>query len=307
MCSGRVFLDRKIVGSDIWADSDLFKFFVLLIMDARFKASYKHARGENIVLERGQAFIAEATLAETMGVHRNVIRRWLKYLADTERITRSVVMPRDRKGPKTRPLGTVITICNYDKYQGSAQKTRPLEAQNGTAQKKDQKNVKPQKREKVERCGRAAGPVASPGTKPVLSPAVAEVGMSEVMDTDPRLLELVSITPTAPLSASAAFDNKRYPNQPQAHTEHESYPNQETGQGNGYHNHPEAPGPVNRPIHKPSAPANPFHEEFERRMIEIQRKHARKVQVEKDSEAGRLRGSISDPWLFAPVSEERAA
>lgn len=72
--------------------------------------------GQRVELKRGQLVTSERFLAEGFCVDRQVIRRLLDNIVSEHMVTLQ----------KTH-VGTIITICNYDKYQSSSDGENPPE------------------------------------------------------------------------------------------------------------------------------------------------------------------------------------
>lgn len=82
-----------------------------LLLDFVLMANIKEGRsifreGKVLYLKRGEILTSETELARSTGFSRSVIRRRIKLLEETG----TILSKRDKHG-------TMITICNYDKYQ----------------------------------------------------------------------------------------------------------------------------------------------------------------------------------------------
>jgi hypothetical protein len=99
---------RQILASEIFKNAELFKLWMFLLMSVEWKDGKKERRGsEQITLKRGQILTNTRRLAALNHMHRNTVARCLAYLEKTERI-----------GTNSGPKGTLITVINYDAYQG---------------------------------------------------------------------------------------------------------------------------------------------------------------------------------------------
>src|SRR5690606_30946647 len=67
-----------------------------------------NAKGEEIRIEPGQIHVSLQSLSTAWGWHKSAVRR---FLARLERVQKAVQSPAQS--------GTVLTIVNWDKYQGS--------------------------------------------------------------------------------------------------------------------------------------------------------------------------------------------
>lgn len=89
--------------------------------------------GQTVNLKRGQLVTSERFLAEGFVVDRQVIRRYLDNLVSEHMVSLQ----------KTHG-GTVITICNYDKYQASQDSEQPAK---NPSQTHDEPTTNPNKKE----------------------------------------------------------------------------------------------------------------------------------------------------------------
>ncbi len=99
---------RKIL-SEEWLkllDFNARSILMHLVLMANITETRFLRNGTMIVLKRGSLLTSDSELCRMFGLSRNATRRCLKLLEKTQTIT----MERDK-------LGTVITICNYSKYQ----------------------------------------------------------------------------------------------------------------------------------------------------------------------------------------------
>jgi hypothetical protein len=103
-----------------------------LIMRAAWSPFRRDVGQGSIVLQRGQLAVSTRFLADAWQWHRSRVQRFLQRLERENMVTLAVRVP-TRTGsdadppsepPSDPPLG-VITICNYDKYQGSLSAADP--------------------------------------------------------------------------------------------------------------------------------------------------------------------------------------
>lgn len=98
-----------------WLEKDRFTKAVLMLLVewANYQDSPPNSK---IVLKRGQVATSAVELAKAFKIGRQRIRTSLKLLQDSSVINQS-----------TNHLGTIITICNYEKYQATEKElTTPL-------------------------------------------------------------------------------------------------------------------------------------------------------------------------------------
>ena len=100
--TGYIKLDKKILSWAWYSDASVFKVFIHLLLTAE----YKERKIGRMTLERGQVFISQRKVAEENGMSHKQVRNALNSLKDTGEIEMRVTN-----------RGTIITICNYTKYQ----------------------------------------------------------------------------------------------------------------------------------------------------------------------------------------------
>ena len=111
MHRGYIKLWKKLKDSDFWVSEKFSRAqaFVDLVMLANYKDSYFRARGQRIDVKRGQLAYSELTLAERWKWSRGKVRR---FLSELESQTEQKIVQHKSN------LTTLITIVNYDIYQG---------------------------------------------------------------------------------------------------------------------------------------------------------------------------------------------
>lgn len=107
--SGFVKLHRKVRDNALLgANHDARHLFFDLLELAAWKDTVQDWRGQPVQIERGQIMVSTRRLSEESGFGHQQVRTLLKYLA-THDIVKINTLP--NQGP------TIITICNYSKYQ----------------------------------------------------------------------------------------------------------------------------------------------------------------------------------------------
>ena len=110
--SGWIRLDRAILENPIWSSkSESFtkgQAWVDILLNANYKPNFFFVRGIKISLKRGQLGWSQLTMAGRWGWSRKKVNRFLKTLEEEQMVTL-----------QTTQQTTVITICNYCKYQDS--------------------------------------------------------------------------------------------------------------------------------------------------------------------------------------------
>ena len=110
MSKGYVKLHRQLIESDFWASEPFTKpqAWVDLFSLANHKPGRIWIRGIEIFVNRGQTAVSELTLTKRWKWSRNKVRNFLKWLKKEQQIEQQ----------KTR-VTSLITIINYDQYQGN--------------------------------------------------------------------------------------------------------------------------------------------------------------------------------------------
>ncbi len=96
--------------------------FLDLVQMASFDTEEKVVNGESYRTERGQLVASRSFLSQRWGWDKNTVKRFLSSLEATGRCTQGEY--RDRDGRQTKPI-TLITITNYDVFQGAAPTPAP--------------------------------------------------------------------------------------------------------------------------------------------------------------------------------------
>ena len=145
-----------------WDDACVFKdeprsereAWLWLIENAAWKSGTRLVgKGTVVNVERGQIHLAERTLARVWGWDRKRVSRYLKRLESALMIT-----------PQGGPLGTLVTICNYEKFQGRGATngaTNGATQEEREEQKKGIKHIKP----RASVCPDDFWPEPKPGSK----------------------------------------------------------------------------------------------------------------------------------------------
>jgi len=110
--SSFVKLSRKLLSSDCWIGESFSRgqAWVDLLLWANWKDNYVPIEGVPILIKRGQHLTSQTKLAARWKWSRAKVQRFLNGLKTMQRIEQ-----------QTSTQYTLITICNYDKYQTWAQ------------------------------------------------------------------------------------------------------------------------------------------------------------------------------------------
>jgi hypothetical protein len=139
MDNGFIKLHRKLIEWEWFADSKTFHVFMYLLLDA----NHTEKKWRGITVERGQTLTGRIKISEATGVSQQSVRTALSNLCSTDEIT---IQSTNRF--------SIITICNYDKYQSLVNSTnqpdnqqltnsQPATNQQPTTNKNEKKDLKP--------------------------------------------------------------------------------------------------------------------------------------------------------------------
>jgi hypothetical protein len=113
METGYIKLSRKLTNNFLWLSEPFTKAqaWVDILMHAKYRdLSIELDRGEVVHLNRGQFFAPDAYWEERWQWSRNKVRSYFKMLEQEHMIT--------REHNKTNRRRIIVTVLNYDKYQG---------------------------------------------------------------------------------------------------------------------------------------------------------------------------------------------
>lgn len=106
--SGWIKLHREINSHWVWSNSDYFKWWVDLLLEANHCSSKVLIKGKVYECQRGQKLYSLETWAKRWGTNKSKVRRFLELLQKDKMIEY-----------KNETQTTRITICKYDSYQGN--------------------------------------------------------------------------------------------------------------------------------------------------------------------------------------------
>jgi hypothetical protein len=110
--SGYIKLWRDIESHWIWQDAEKLRAWLDLLIRASYHASKVVKGGRLVTVTRGQVFTSQKALATAWGWDRKTVRGFLDLLKADEMVDFTT----DTSGATGY---TLITICNYDKWQGN--------------------------------------------------------------------------------------------------------------------------------------------------------------------------------------------
>ena len=108
MDNGFIKLHRKLIEWEWFSDSKTFHVFMFLLLDANHTAKKWHG----ITVKRGQTLTGRIKISEATGISQQSVRTALSNLTSTNEI---IIESTNRF--------SIVTICNYDKYQDTKEPT----------------------------------------------------------------------------------------------------------------------------------------------------------------------------------------
>ena len=123
--SGFIALYREAFAHPVLKDAERFRAWFWLVAHAAWKPTRQDVRGHTITVERGQICAGREYLAKQWGWSPSAVERFLTRL-ETEQMI----------GRQTGQMKTIITICNYEKYQSIEAEPEHMSGQ-PTGQKPD--------------------------------------------------------------------------------------------------------------------------------------------------------------------------
>jgi hypothetical protein len=132
LVSGFIAMDRGALDHPLLKDADRFRAWFWLIANAAWKPTRTRIKGTMVEIDRGDLTFSVRFLADNWGWSKSRVDRFLSDLRDEGMIeTRSKIGT--TAGHVAGQGQSIITICNYDKYQSSNDADRDNgDAENGT-------------------------------------------------------------------------------------------------------------------------------------------------------------------------------
>lgn len=130
--SGFIAMQREALDHPLLQDAERFRAWFWLIANAAWKPTRTRIKGQMVTLERGEMTFSVRFLAEAWGWSKSRVDRFLSDLREEGMIaTRSKIGT--TAGHKAGQGQSIITICNYEKYQvGENRKRDNSEPESGT-------------------------------------------------------------------------------------------------------------------------------------------------------------------------------
>lgn len=160
--SGFIALHRDAFAHPVLKDGDRFRAWFWLVAHAAWKPTRHDARGKTITIERGQICAGREQLAKEWKWSPSAVERFLARLETEQMIER-----------QTGQGKSIITICNYDRYQDFAEQTGQLSGQQ-TGQKPDRNRTAKEQGNKGTSSSDASHPQARRTRKRAAQPVPAK-------------------------------------------------------------------------------------------------------------------------------------
>lgn len=120
-------IDRNILNWGWYTDANTFRVFLHLLITANIKPR----RFLGVMINRGEVATSYASIAETLEISTQNARTAISHLKSTGEIT-----------TKQHPRFTVISIVNYDSYQGNQQADQQATNKRLTSVQQQSKNIR---------------------------------------------------------------------------------------------------------------------------------------------------------------------
>ena len=108
MSEGFIKLYRSILNWEWWNDDKTFRVFIFLLLNA----NWEDTRYRGHIIPKGSLVCGRKKLAKSLGMSEQSVRTSLEHLKSTNEIT---IKPTNKF--------SIITIVNWEKFQGQAQQT----------------------------------------------------------------------------------------------------------------------------------------------------------------------------------------
>jgi len=142
MSAGFITLHRSAFANPVLRDGERFRAWCYLIAHAAFRPTRQDARGRTIVLDRGQICAGRDQLAREWRWSPSAVERFLVRL-ETEHMI-------ERQSGQGK---TIITICNYSKYQDLADPTGQITGQHFEQKSDRSRTTKEQRNKETTKVG----------------------------------------------------------------------------------------------------------------------------------------------------------
>ena len=121
--SGFIALHREAFDHPMLQDADRFRAWFWLVANAAWKPTTARIKGQTVELERGELSFSQRFLAEKWGMSKSRVDRFIAELR-----AEGMIATRQKNGAagdhKAGQGQSIITICNYEKYQHTEEEER---------------------------------------------------------------------------------------------------------------------------------------------------------------------------------------
>jgi hypothetical protein len=132
--SGFIVMARDATEHPLLRDGERFRAWFWMVAKACWKPSQFDVHGKIITLERGQFCCSIREMAEAWGWSKSAVDRFIQRLVDEDMVISTRAKTGTGSGTTSGTARSIITICNYAKYQDVPQQSgTAAEPQSGTA------------------------------------------------------------------------------------------------------------------------------------------------------------------------------
>jgi hypothetical protein len=121
--TGFVRMERSALEHPLLKDGDRFRAWFWMVAKACWKPTRFDVHGKVVTLERGQFCVSVREMAEAWGWSKSAVDRFVQRLVDEDMVISVRAKTGTGNGTASGTGRSVITICNYDKYQDKTEKT----------------------------------------------------------------------------------------------------------------------------------------------------------------------------------------
>jgi DNA-binding transcriptional MocR family regulator len=140
MQTGYLMLQRRFFSHALWEEQREFsraEAFLDLLQLAAYAHTKKIVKGNLVSLAPGQLCASQRYLAERWGWSTKKVRQFIALLEADQIIE-----------PQKNREGTILTLCNYEKYNGGETSKEPPKTQTGTTEEPPRNRIKEREEEK---------------------------------------------------------------------------------------------------------------------------------------------------------------
>lgn len=170
---GWVKIHRRLLGDDdLWKRPRLFTLFIYLLTHASYRPLKAWIHGERKEFPPGSIVIGYSRLGQILGISRAGTHRGIEKL-----ITRGSIEKISGKE------GTIVSICNWDKYQNTQEKGGKISEKIARRYREDSENLQEEKKRRKNTCSNVKTKMPAPRRSPFVEYSTEFV---EIYDLYPR-------------------------------------------------------------------------------------------------------------------------